>query len=122
MLSASRTVATLLLAGGIAVAAPACASSYYGRGPYYGGYGTYDRGVQQRAYERGFHEGTEAGEKDGRRGRSFDLTRHDDYRDADEGYNRDYGDKEFYRRAFRDGFRAGYEQTYRQYAGGYRPW
>lgn len=115
----SRIVPAIALAGALA-AAPACATGGYG---YRGDrpYGRYGGGpeVERIAHDNGYHEGREAGEKDARRGRSFDLDRHDDWRDADEGYRRDYGDKDFYRREFREGFRAGYNDGYNA-IGGYR--
>jgi hypothetical protein len=115
-------------------AAPACASSRYyypGDRPGYGGYGTYGRGtygngggymqeVERIAHQNGYHEGREAGETDARRGRSFSFDRHDDWRDADEGYKRQYGDREFYRHEFREGFSAGYTEAYNANARGYR--
>jgi len=45
--------------------------------------------------------------------RSFEYDRHGEWRDADDGYHRDYGNRDFYRRSFREGFRAGYAQGYR---------
>jgi hypothetical protein len=113
MLRALRYLPMLLLTAGVAIAAPACTAQVYGyRGDYY-------REAQRRAYENGYHEGVQAGEKDGRRGRGYSLERHDDWRDADEGYRRDFGDREWYRRAFREGFRAGYNQAFNRY--GYYP-
>jgi len=99
----------LLLIGGLA-ALPACAAgrySYRSDRPYSGG-----STVERIAHENGYDEGREAGEQDARRGRSFSLDRHGDWRDADEGYHREYGDKNFYRHEFREGFRAGYEDGY----------
>ena len=40
----------------------------------------------------------------------------DDWRDANEGYRREYGDREFYRHEFREGFRAGYTDAFNAYA------
>jgi hypothetical protein len=114
MVKTSRFVPALALFGAL-VAAPACAS---------GGYGYHDRPYGARpdtvriAHDNGYHEGREAGEKDARKGRSFSMERHDDFRDADEGYHRDYGDKDFYRREFREGFRAGYTEGYNAFARG----
>ena len=116
--------AAALLAVGLLVSAPACATTY-GPGSRYGGYGYNDRDgdrdVARIAYHNGFHEGLEAGEKDGRGGRRFEPSRHGDWREADEGYHRNYGDRELYRRSFRNGFEAGYSQAYSRYAG-YRRW
>ena len=105
-----RIVPALALFGAL-VAAPACATSGYG---YYGGpydhndRGRYARDVERIAHENGYREGREAGESDSRHGRSFEFDRHSDWRHADEGYRHEYGDKDFYRREFREGFRAGY--------------
>ncbi len=83
-----RWLSMLALVATVAVA-PACASDgylYAGDRPYagYGGYGAY-RGygaymgeVRRIAHQNGYHEGREAGEKDGRRRRSFSFDRHDD--------------------------------------------
>jgi hypothetical protein len=106
--------AALLMAG--LFAAPACATQTYGyRGPRDYGYGAQ---LERRAYDNGFREGVRAGESDGRRGRQFSYSRHDDWRDADDGYRRDFGDRDFYRRNFRRGFEAGYTEAYNRY--GYR--
>jgi flagellar biosynthesis/type III secretory pathway protein FliH len=101
-----------LLAAAVLTAAPACAS----RGALYR-YPTSTRGADDRAYRNGYDEGRRAGEDDARRGRSFDYRRHDDYRDADEGY-RDRGNtsRNAYRQAFRQGFADGYDEGYRRYA------
>jgi hypothetical protein len=115
MLKRFRNISAALLMAGV-FAAPACATQTYGyRGPRDGGYG---REIGRRAYDNGFHEGVEAGEKDGRSGREFSFRRHDDWRDADEGYHRDFGDREFYRSNFRRGFEAGYTDAYNRF--GYR--
>ena len=77
------------------------------------------RGVDQRAYSIGYDEGRQRGEQDARRRRSFDYQRHNDYRDADDGY-RGRGDRSSYRSVFRQGFVAGYNDGYRRYSqGGY---
>jgi hypothetical protein len=106
-------------------AAPACASGgyVYGRDSGYGGYRAperYSRNVQRVARQHGYREGREAGEQDARRRRAFSPGRHDDWRDADEGYRREYGNRQLYRREFREGFRRGYADGYRAYARGYR--
>jgi hypothetical protein len=97
-------------------AAPACAQTYGN-----GGYGRYpdrypDRGyareIERRAYDKGYREGLEEGRNDARRNRDFAPARHNEYRDADDGYRRDYGDREFYRRTYRRGFDTGYRESY----------
>jgi len=114
----SRLLPALALAS--ALAAPACATSghmYRDDRPY-----AYAQapGVERIARDNGFREGREAGDKDARHGKSFSPERHGDFRDADDGYHRDFGDKEFYRREFRDGYRAGYAESYNAYLSGYR--
>ncbi len=106
-------IPAFLLATGLLVTAPACAQTYrYG-------YPNYPADVQRRAYDRGYHEGTEDGRDDARKGRPADFRRHDEFRDADEGYNRSYGDREYYREVFRRGYVAGYNEAYRGNGGYY---
>jgi hypothetical protein len=71
-------------------------------------------------YQRGYQEGYREGERDGRQRRSFDIRRHDAYRDGDRGYNRAYGDRGRYRDEFRDGFEAGYGAGYQRVRGAVR--
>lgn len=114
----SRLLPALVLIGALGVA-PACASGQYvyrGDRPSYGG--GYGREVERIAHENGYREGVKAGEQDARKGRSFQFDRHDDWRDADDGYRRDFGDREFYRHEFREGFRAGYTDAYNRNARG----
>ncbi len=123
MANKGRWLSFFALASTAAVA-PACASHgyiYAGDRPYaYRGYGVPPADVERIAHQNGYHEGREAGERDGRRGRPFSFDRHDDWRDADEGYRREYGDREFYRREFREGFRSGYTEGYSAYGTRYR--
>lgn len=125
-----RLIPIVVLALG-SFASTACATGYaYGqgrardRGPY-GGYGDgrYDRRELQRvAYDNGFRDGVRAGERDGRKNKRYEPSRDRDWRNADAGYRRGYGDLNLYRRSFRDGFEAGYDRGYRQYARGNRRW
>ncbi|HYX80967.1 MAG TPA: hypothetical protein VE714_01145 [Gemmatimonadales bacterium] len=73
------------------------------------------------AYDNGYREGLRDGESAARHRRPFDIQREKDWRKADGGYNRSYGDKERYRDNFRrgysDGYRAAYDRAY--YDGGY---
>jgi flagellar biosynthesis/type III secretory pathway protein FliH len=74
------------------------------------------RGVDQRwrqqAYDRGFRDGSNQGARDGRDRRAFAYEQYRPYQRADSGYDRSYGDIEFYRQAFRQGFAAGYRSGY----------
>jgi len=102
-------------------ATQACAESYGYAGRYPARGSAVE--VQRRAYSNGYEEGLEHGRSDARRGRSFDYRRHDEFRDGDEGYSRRYGNREYYRAAFRRGFVAGYDEAYRSnLRDGYRPW
>jgi hypothetical protein len=111
-----RYLSALAIVGMVTIAAPACAQTYG-----YGGYGrypdrNYGREVEKRAYERGYREGLDDGRDDARHDRRFAYDRHHEYRDADDGYHRDYGDREFYRRSYRQGFQAGYNESYNRFA------
>src|SRR5437879_36748 len=91
MMNSSRYLPVLLLLAGVSVAAPACAAQTYGYGYPRDGYprdGVYARGIERRAYDNGFREGLEEGRNDARHNREFSYQRHDEYRDADQGYHR----------------------------------
>jgi hypothetical protein len=105
MFKAYRHVPALLLTVGIALGSPACAAQIYG-----GRAATYGRETDRRAYDTGFRAGVDAGQDDARRGRDFSYQRHDEYRDADQGYRRDEEDR--YRRSYREGFQAGYTEAF----------
>jgi hypothetical protein len=110
MSKAYRYFPTLLLAAGVALALPACSAQVYGSG--YPSGRVYSRDFERRAYDNGFREGVEEGQNDARHNRDFSPQRHSEYRDGDQGYHRDYGDREFYRRSYRQGFQAGYRESY----------
>lgn len=108
-----------------AMASTACATGYgYGQRGTYRDRGYYDRSgyreAERRAYDNGFRDGLRRGENDGRGRRRYDPTRHGDWRNADDGFRREYGDHNVYRRNFRAGFEAGYAQGFRSYDRGYR--
>jgi hypothetical protein len=108
---ARRSLPVAVLAAGLLVSATGCASN-----PYYRYPGRGSRQVDDRAYMQGYEDGRRHGENDARRRRSFDYARHDDYRDADDGF-RGYGDRNAYRSMYRDAFVTGYGDGYRRYAG-----
>jgi hypothetical protein len=83
----------------------------------YGQYGD----ARRIAYDNGYRKGVERGEKAVRDRKPLDLEREKDYRNADNGYSRSYGDKNRYRDLFRNGFSEGYRTAYNRYAynGGY---
>jgi len=103
-----RVFSAFLLAGGVLTASSACAS----QGTFYGYQRDY-RNFERRAYDNGYREGLEHGEKDARRGRDFAYAHDSEYRDADHGYNRSYGSIDVYRRVFRQGYVDGYTEGYR---------
>ena len=107
----STLVHSALLVGLGVLAAPACSAHHPGAYHQRGDYTQYARG-QQRAYDRGFHQGVEAGARDWKRRQRFDPWRDSRYRSADSGYSSRYGPRQPYGRAYREGFRAGYERGY----------
>lgn len=81
--------------------------------------GVYDRGpgrrsgYQEPAFARGYSDGWEKGIDDRRDRDRYDPSRHGDYKDGDNGYDRNYGSKDAYKNNYRAGFRQGYEDGYR---------
>jgi hypothetical protein len=105
MFTTSRSLPALMLIAGLA-AAPACAS----QGRYYPAQRD-NRDIDRLAYDNGFREGLNRGERDARDRRGYQIDR--DYRN-DSGYR--YGDRNTYRRYFRDGYEAGYAEGYNRVA------
>jgi hypothetical protein len=110
MMKTPRLLPAMMMVAGLWMTAPACAAQTYGYPS--GGYG---RDIERRAYDNGYRDGVRDGERDARSGRAFSYNRHDEWRDADNGYSRGYGDRDFYRRSFRSGFEAGYSESYKRY-------
>lgn len=71
----------------------------------------YER-FEQRAFDIGYREGLDQGERDARDGREFSFVRTEMYRMADEGYRREDGDRADYRQQFRRGFERGYREGF----------
>lgn len=108
MFRTHRALPVCLLAMSVAVGAPACAS----QGRYYEYPSQRDyRDLERLAYDNGYRDGLQHGERDARDRRDFRVDRDSDYRNADRGY-RGYGDRNGYRRFFRDGYQAGYAEGY----------
>ena len=115
MFKTHRYLPALVLLAGVLMVAPACASyDYYGNQRS----GGYRSDIERRAYDNGYREGVKRGDEDGRKGRGFSFERHGDWRDADDGYSRGYGDRDFYRRVFRRGFESGYTDSFNRYGRG----
>ena len=106
----SHRIASALLLAGVLFVTPACAVN-----GYYSTQRSYAPDFERRAYQNGFDEGVRHGERDARDRRRAEFERDSGYRDADRGYRRGDGDREVYRRAFRDGYHRGYVQGYREY-------
>ena len=71
------------------------------------------RAYREPAAARGYADGYEEGVRDGRGDDRYDPVGSRDYRNADEGYYRDYGSRDAYRNNYRTGFRQGYDEGYR---------
>ena len=76
--------------------------------------------VRRAAYDNGFREGMKEGEKDGRQRDRFEYRDEGDFQRGDVGYHWNYGDVERYRQSFRAGFVDGYRQGFGRYSRGYR--
>jgi flagellar biosynthesis/type III secretory pathway protein FliH len=68
--------------------------------------------ARRAAHENGYKDGLKRGERAARDRRPLDLQREGDYRSADGGYNRNYGDRNLYRDSYRSGFARGYREGY----------
>lgn len=66
------------------------------------------------ASENGYRDGLAMGERDAQRNRAFRPGNNDWFEDADRGYNRAYGDKNFYKSQYRQAFEQGYAEGYRR--------
>jgi hypothetical protein len=71
--------------------------------------------LRQTALNAGYNEGVKEGRKDRNRRERYDYSDFKAYRNADKDYNSRLGDKELYRRYFRQGFENGYADGYRGY-------
>ena len=80
----------------------------------YGGYGGSSQ-LRQTALNAGYNNGIQEGRKDRSRGDRFDYRDEGDFQRATEDYSSRLGDRELYRRYFREGFANGYEDGYRGY-------
>ncbi len=90
---------------------------YNRRGRNWDRYGSYGGGFQlrQTALNAGYNNGIQEGRKDRSRGDRFDYRDEGDYQRATEDYSSRLGDRELYRRYFREGFANGYQDGYRGY-------
>jgi hypothetical protein len=77
--------------------------------PYPAGRGAY----ANVAFDTGYEDGYDKGREDGRDNDRYDPARHGRFRSADHRYQRSYGSKAEYQRVYREAFRAGYAEGYR---------
>lgn len=68
--------------------------------------------ARRAAHDNGYRDGLKRGERAARDRRALDLERERDYRSADSGYHRNYGDRNLYRDSYRTGFARGYREGY----------
>ncbi|HVQ38271.1 MAG TPA: hypothetical protein VMS31_12105 [Pyrinomonadaceae bacterium] len=71
--------------------------------------------LRQTALNAGYNNGIEEGRKDRRRGERFEFRDEGDFQRATEDYSSRLGDRELYRRYFREGFANGYRAGYSGY-------
>lgn len=92
----------------------------YGRGndPY--GNDPYGRNssIYRVAQDQGYNDGYQKGAEDARDGDRYNAQGTSQYKNADRGYRSEYGNREEYRRAYRDAFVRGYDEGYRRQGGG----
>jgi len=115
ILTATLTISTamglMLAAAGPAQAQPSIwggVPAAYANDDYRASYAE----AQRAARDYGYRDGLKRGEDAMRSGRALDIERERDYRNADNGYNRSYGDKNRYRDTYRGGFAEGYRDAY----------
>lgn len=94
---------------------------YGNNGGYYGrssdGYSNLGGSFQlrQTALNEGFNEGLKEGRRDRSRGEGFNFTDESAFREATTDYSSKLGDRELYRRYFRESFENGYKDGYAGY-------
>ncbi len=70
---------------------------------------------RQFAYDRGYADGFDQGQRDAREGLSLDPTRHSHYREARRGYRGSFRNREQYAEVYRQAYEAGYKRGYHGY-------
>ena len=105
------SAAVVLLGGAPAAAQP---GAWLGAPPAYSGddYRAPYAAARRAAYDNGYRDGIKRGEQAARGSKTFDARIERDYRDASNGYNRSYGDRDRYRDDYRGGFAQGYRDGY----------
>ncbi|HKP84849.1 MAG TPA: hypothetical protein VJZ26_02055 [Blastocatellia bacterium] len=70
--------------------------------------------IARIAQQNGYRDGLNKGEEDRSRRRGSNYERDSRYRDALSGYRSEFGNRDYYRQAYREGFRRGYDEAYRR--------
>jgi hypothetical protein len=109
-----RVAAAAALVMAAAVPARAQAGGWLGAPAAYANddYRTSYADARRSAYDNGYRDGVKRGEQASRDRRGLDVERERDYRQADNGYNRSFGDRNRYRDSYRGGFAQGYRDGY----------
>jgi hypothetical protein len=108
MTALRKWIPVLALTAGLGCASAPVAAQPYGNAR--GWHGQHD-GRLADAWNDGYRAGFDRGRADVR-SRRYDYRRDGDYRDGTRGYDRHRGDRDDYRRAFQQGFAAGYDDAY----------
>ena len=87
------------------------------RGRDWDGYGRWGGSyeLRQTALNAGYNEGIKEGRKDRNKGKGFDFYSKNEFQKATKDYSSRLGDKELYRRYFRQAYENGYTDGYRGY-------
>jgi hypothetical protein len=112
MTSRFLTISAALVLFGAAPAAAQNNGGWLGTAPAYGDYRAPYQDARRGAYDNGYRDGVKRGEQAARDRKAFNAQLERDYRDATNGYNRSYGDRERYRDDYRGGFTQGYRDGY----------
>lgn len=72
------------------------------------------RGGMHAAREFGFRDGATVAREDMGRGKPFNASPRGPYGNADNGYRREFGNKNEYREQYAQAYREGYQNTFRQ--------
>ncbi len=78
-------------------------------------YGNRGYGNQNIARDFGYRDGVAQGEKDRNKGKEYRPRKNDAFEDADHGYHKEFGKKDFYKEQYRQAFIRGYQEGYNRY-------
>jgi flagellar biosynthesis/type III secretory pathway protein FliH len=111
--SLTRLVLAAAACSTLALPAAAAAQSSRDRDGGWQNNRSWENRVGGEGYQRGYRDGERLGDEDQRRNRAFNVQSHREYREADEGYDRNDGSRDRYRDDYRRGFTEGYRIGYR---------